>query len=41
VTIFKLLVDKLGHVTPNLWVTKEIMYQGPQVADMEFQEPDG
>jgi hypothetical protein len=31
----------IESVTPNLGVTKEIMSRGPQVADMECQEPDG
>jgi hypothetical protein len=31
----------LVRVTPNLGVTKEIMSRGPQVENMECQDPDG
>jgi hypothetical protein len=27
-------------LSPNLGITKEIMYRGPQVLDMEYREPD-
>jgi hypothetical protein len=34
----KLGLVEIGHVIPILWITKEIMSQGPQVAYMEYQE---
>jgi hypothetical protein len=33
-----MMVDGIPHVIPILWITKEIMSQGPHVADMECRE---